>query len=227
MKAPLVLVLCTNTVKGTKSLGAIPLLKINDKKTILQYLYNNIRTCWPDSKIVCSVKNQDQRLIKYIDNNFADIECDLCDVDHLFNESQALKQVFEKQPVSDTIVLDVNCVLDKNMFKKFKDYDLSMPFMVENTYTEYKSKLGCILNKQSGSTQNIFFGLPNRLLKYYYIPQQYAHHIVESKPANSKFLFELLNSASKNININSIKTKKCININCIKDYKKMKEINFV
>ena len=227
MKEPLILVICTNTVKGTKSLGSIPLLKINNRKTILHYLHNNIKLCWPDSKIICAVKNEDQRLIKYINNNFMDIECESCDVDLLFNESQVLKQVFQKHSPCNTIVLDINCVLDKNIFKKFKDYNLSTPFMIENTYAEYKSKLGCVVDKHSGKTQNIFFGLPNRLLRYYYIPKHDTQTIVDSKPANSKFLFELLNSVNKDIDINSIKTKKCININCIKDYKKLKEINFV
>ena len=222
-----IVILCTNTVKGTKSLGSIPLLKINEKKSMLKYMYNNIKSCWPNSDIICITKKQDQRLIKHIENKFDDIKCDSYVVDELFNESQAVVETFKKYGSFNSFILDINCVLDKNIFKKFQTYSSDQSFVIQNTHSDFKSKIGCIVDNKTNRTQNIFFGLPNQLLRYYYISKTNAQTIVHTNPAKSKFLFEVLNDTCKEINVHGIKTKKCIHINCIKDYKKLKEINFV
>lgn len=227
MKDLSTIILCTNTVKGTKSLGSIPLLKINEKKTILTYMYNNIKNCWPNGDIICVTKQQDQRLNKHIENKYSDIKCEPYVVDEWFNESQALVQTFHKYGALNCLVLDINCVLDKNIFKKIKTYDTSKSFLIHNTHSDFKSKLGCILDNTTNKTQNIFFGLPNLLVKYYYISKLHAQAILDTNPAKSKFLFEVLNDVSKDIDVHSVKTKKCVHINSIKDYKKLKEINFV
>lgn len=228
MKNLTAIILCTNSIKGTKSLGSIPLLKINKTKTLLDYLHNNIKSCWPDSQIKVIGKKDDLKLAKYVKQNLKGTAYDHCSIDAFSNECQGLLTGLKNhKDENNVIVFDIGCVLDKNIFKKFRDYDMSKSFVISNTYVDFESKLGCITQGADDNTQNIFFGLPNKLLMYYYIESNHAQEIIARKPARSKFLFELINEIQQDIKVHNIKTKKCININSIKDYKKIKEINFV
>ena len=223
-----VMILCTNTAKGTKSLGSIGLLKLNNKKNIIDYHINNIKLCWPDCNITVVGRQDDIKLNRYITNEKPDIDYVDYELDDMSNECESLlRGVNSDNYHDDFFIIDVNCLLDKNIFKKFAKYDMSESFIVHNKDISYESKLGCIYDMNSYKIQNIFFDLPVKILKYYYICNAQLIEILKSKPTRSKFLFETLNHTNNHINMYNIKTKKCININSIKDYKTAKETNFV
>ena len=225
MKNLSVLILCTNTAKGTKSLGSIGLLK---KKNIIDYHINNIKLCWPDCNISIIARHDDIKLNKYITNEKPDINYIDYELDKMSNECESLLRGINSDNVNDNfLIIDINCLLDKNIFKKFSTYDMSKSFIIHNRDISYESKLGCIHDYKSDKIQNIFFDLPVKILKYYYICNDQLLEILKSKPTRSKFLFEILNHTNNDINMYNIKTKKCININSIKDYKIAKETNFV
>ena len=223
-----IVILCTNIIKGTKSLGSMGLLKITNKKNLIDYHVNNIKLCWPDSQIIVIGKNTDTKLAKYIENETEGVEYLSYELDDLSNECESLLRTLNKNNINNNFLfIDINCILDKSIFKKFSTYDMSKSFVVHNKHISYESKLGCISDIKNQKVQNIFFDLPLKILKYYYISNTQLLDILKNKPARSKFLFENLNETNTDINIFTINTKKCININSIKDYKNAKEINFV
>ena len=209
-----VVILCTNAIKGTKSLGSIGLLKLNKSKNILDYHIHNVRSCWPDAEISTIISDKDYKFIRYAKGDKDLTVVDYC-LDEMSNESESFLRGINKNNINNNfLVLDISCILDKNIFKKISSYDTSQSYIIANTHVDYCSKLGCIVDIEENTVNNIFFDLPNKILKYYYICNNDVKHMLGNNVCRSKFLFENLNDLNRPINLNSIRSKKCKNIHC-------------
>jgi len=181
--------------KGMKSKGCLGLLKVQKRKNIFQFQYQNIKKAFPKCKIIYVYGFDNRRLEYFVKTNKHK------DVTYLYNKD------YDKYNFTQSIgiakeYLKGNCFITFGdiIFKHqiFEEFNLNIGSQVfVNKKT--KNKLGCTL--ENNQICNISFDLDNYLSNIYYIHkkdiQNFAEIISNDKYKNC-FIFEIINKMIDN-----------------------------
>jgi choline kinase len=178
--------------KRMKSKGCVGLIKVNNKTSLIQDQYKNIKNIFPDSKIIYIYGFDSKRFCSFIKKN-NELQNNVVFVYNKNHEqyntvySLSLAKDFLND---DCIILFADSKIDRKTFSKFNSNNGSQIFIDNN----YNTDIGCVVS--NNEVRNISYDLDNKLRDIYYLTAQDAlkfRDMVSTDQYNNYFLFEIIN----------------------------------
>lgn len=184
------IILADKFQKGMKSKGAVGLLNINKRQTVIDHQYSLIKNKYPESKIIYVYGFDAKRVRSYSSKRKQDIE-------YIYNKDYENKNyayslyLAEKYLDEECFIAFGDTVFRSNLFKNLLNNE-SQIFVNKLIVND----LGCVINNNIVS--HISFGLKNYIGDMYFLTKE-SSHVIKDILSNARyhnyFIFELINKS--------------------------------
>lgn len=178
--------------KRMKSKGCVGLIKVNNKTSLIQDQYKNIKKIFPDSKIIYIYGFDAKRLSSFVKKN-NDLQNNIVFIHNKNHEqyntvySLSLAKDFLNE---ECIILFADSKIERKTFNRFNSNNGSQIFIDDS----HNNNIGCIVS--DNEVHNIGYDLDNKLRDIYYLTAQDAlkfKEMLTTDQYNNYFLFEIIN----------------------------------
>ena len=181
--------------RGMKSKGCPGLIPYNKKTNLFQQQCSAVRSIFPKSDILYVYGYDSKRFSGFVENSPQPNTRYILNPEHpIYSHGHSLYLARDKISQSDEclILLGYDPILPKEIgvAKKHKKSSAIIDL-------KKKSKLGCILDKETRSINHIFFDLDNHISNIYFLKQPeitILKDLLEHDNVHNMFLFEIMNN---------------------------------
>ena len=178
-----------------KSKGCAGLTPYNKRANLFQQQCSSIKKIFPKSDILYVYGYDSKRFGSFLENHTQDDTYYILNKEYpIYNHGHSLYLARDKISQSDEclILLGYDPILPKEIgvAKKHKKSSAIIDL-------KKKSKLGCILDKETRSINHIFFDLDNHISNIYFLKQPeitILQELLENDNVHNMFLFEIMNN---------------------------------